>query len=470
MHRKIEIQIKKQIKIQNFRKRLLVTLALVCLPSLLFGNPQTPILSGVDVYKKISADHTSKRNTAFVNALLLASQQIPQASTKKAIQFKGNLRKISINESTSVFMIRDSQSRKMYVAMVPAGDNIFQESKENIFSNFEKNVEFKASYNVTIIEKEVQGKTVQFARLNSAPVRGLLDKLFFIAIVLLLFSVMVGMGMTLKVIDFTNILKTPKAMLIGPATQVGLLPLLALLLGTISGIKEAYPFVFIGLILVSASPGGVTSNLMTYWGKGDLALSVSMTAFSTVLSIFFTPALLSLYVTGIPDVKIPILVIIKQIMILVIVPLFIGMFIRAKAEAFALKSKKAFSILGVFALFFLIITGVLNNLEVLNDVDRYGIKFYAVIFSLTIFAMLLSIVIAKLFKISNFQARAISLETGLQNASLAMTIAILLQDRMGDYNASMFAVSGIFGLWMYIAGGIMIYLFPKMLPLENSKS
>ena len=80
--------------------------------------------------------------------------------------------------------------------------------------------------------------------------------------------------------------------------------------------------------------------------------------------------------------------------------------------------------------------------------------------------MIFSTLIAKILRVDNFQIRAIALETGLQNAALAMTIAILLQDQMGDFNSSMFAVSGLYGLWMYVAGGIMIALFPKVLPVD----
>ena len=142
------------------------------------------------------------------------------------------------------------------------------------------------------------------------------------------------------------------------------------------------------------------------------------------------------------------------------------MAVRHWAAGFAVKSEKFFSALGVFALLFLIITGVMNNLDKFADVNRYGLKFYTVIFSLTLSSMIFSTLIAKILRVDNFQIRAIALETGLQNAALAMTIAILLQDQMGDFNSSMFAVSGLYGLWMYVAGGIMIALFPKVLPVD----
>ena len=257
-----------------------------------------------------------------------------------------------------------------------------------------------------------------------------------------------------------------KAMLVGPVCQFGLLPLLAAVFGHLAGFPKEFPFIFVGLILVASSPGGVTSNLMTYWAKGDLALSVAMTAVSTTLSVVFTPLLLTAYAANVPTIEIPVKDVVSNILVLVIVPLAVGMTVRHFAETFAKKSEKFFSGLGVFALLFLIVPGVLNNVDKFSDFDRYGFKFYLVIFSLTMSAMLASTLLAKILRVENFQIRAIALETGLQNAALAMTIAILLQDRMGDFHSSMFAVSGLFGLWMYVAGGIMIALFPRILPVD----
>ncbi len=74
---------------------------------------------------------------------------------------------------------------------------------------------------------------------------------------------------------------------------------------------------------------------------------------------------------------------------------------------------------------------------------------------------------AKLLRVKNSQVRAIAVETGMQNTSLAMAMAILLQDRMGDFHSAMFFTAGIFGLWMYVSSALVIYMFPKVLPLEE---
>ncbi len=286
----------------------------------------------------------------------------------------------------------------------------------------------------------------------------------------MLFFVMVGMGMTLTVDDFTLLFKHPKGIIVGEILQFGIMPLLAVGLGYLMGFHTSYPFIFVGMVLITAIPGGVTSNLMTYYAKGDLALSISLTSFSTVLSIFFTPLLLALYCANMPDIAIPVKVVIQTIMILVIIPLILGMGFRKKWPKAADKATPFFSALGIIALLVLIGAGILGNLSLFADTARYGLKFYSTIFTITMTGMILGIVCAKLVGINNYQCRAISLETGLRNSALAMTIALLIQDSMGDFYSSMFVTSGLFGLIMYLAGIVAIFLYPYILPPEKTET
>jgi BASS family bile acid:Na+ symporter len=224
------------------------------------------------------------------------------------------------------------------------------------------------------------------------------------------------------------------------------------------------------MILITATPGGVTSNLMTYYAKGDLALSISLTSFSTVMSIIFTPLLLAFYCAGMPEIVIPVKLVVQTILILVIIPLVVGMAIRGKWQAFAEKATPFFSALGIIALLVLIVAGVLSNLDAFADTDRQGVKFYTTIFLLTMLGMLFGIGFSKLIGINNYQTRAISLETGLRNSALAMTIALLIQDAMGDFYSSIFITSGLFGLIMYLAGIIAIFLYKPLLPVTAGEA
>jgi BASS family bile acid:Na+ symporter len=221
------------------------------------------------------------------------------------------------------------------------------------------------------------------------------------------------------------------------------------------------------MVLITVSPGGVTSNLMTYYAKGDLALSISLTSFSTVLSLFFTPFLLALFCANVPEVKIPVGLVVQTIIVLVIIPLTIGMSVRARWPEFSKRATPFFSLLGILALLFLIIAGLLANLDMFTDTERYGVKYYSMVFLLTLLGMGSGAVISKLCGVNNYQTRAVSLETGLRNASLAMTIALLIQDHMGDFFSSMFFTSAIFGLWMYVVGFLSIVAFKRLLPLRD---
>jgi BASS family bile acid:Na+ symporter len=284
----------------------------------------------------------------------------------------------------------------------------------------------------------------------------------------MLFFVMVGMGLTLTFKDFALVFTKPRGIILGEILQFGFMPLMAMAIGHLLGFYQQYPFIFVGMILITAIPGGVTSNLMTYYAKGDLALSISLTSFSTVLSIVFTPLLLALYCANMPEVSIPVKTVIQTIMILVIVPLAVGMSVRGKWPRFAIKATPFFSALGIIALLALIAAGVLSNIHVFKDTARYGVKFYTSVFALTFMGMMFGIVFSKMIGINNYQTRAISLETGLRNSALAMTIALLIQDAMGDFYSSMFVTSGLFGLIMYLAGVIAIFLYKPLLPVNKA--
>ena len=427
--------------------------------------------AGEALYGMLSKARRSKAvRTLFDRLNAAARTQSWKKGTTR--ELTGNLRLLRTRAGKSgarvrkLYLVREL-SGAVHVLSVPANVATLKKGSGSPYANLKSKLRNKMKLSVTATTSVVDGRTYGFMKLLKPPKRLLLDRLFFIAIVALLFLTMVGMGLTLTVGDFGLVFKKPLGMIIGPICQFGLLPLVAMLLGRLAGFYDTYPYIFLGMILIAASPGGVTSNLMTYLGKGDVALSVSLTAVCTVLSLFFTPLLLTVYVSNIPDINIPVMDVVKQILILVIVPLIIGMLIRAKAEAFAKRAEKIFAAIGVFALLFLIVVGVWSNLEKFSDTARYGVKFYAMVFVLTLCGMVLAALLAKLVRVPNFQVRAISLECGLRNASLAMTIAILLQDRIGDFHSSMFFTSGIFGLWMYIAGALTIFLFKHLLPVKE---
>jgi len=430
-------------------------------------------LAGLKTYERLSKSLNSGKNSTLIQRLNDKSRKLDWEDSEE-LEFPGNLRIVGNRRMDNpdsihgVYLIR-KLTGELFVLAVPEDMTAFSKESDSPYASlndaFENKMEFKIQSMVSIVD----GKNYTFARLTAKPQQVMLDRVFKISIILMLFFVMVGMGMTLTISDFLIVFTKPKGILIGELLQFGLMPFLAMVLGHLLGFYESYPFIFVGMILITSIPGGVTSNLMTYYGKGDLALSISLTSFSTVLSIIFTPLLLAIYCANMPEITIPIKIVIQTILVLVIIPLLVGMSFRGKWPKIADKLTPFFSALGIVALLVLIIAGVISNLTIFTDTARYGVKFYLTVFAITMLGMMLGIIFPKLFKIDNFQTRAISLETGLRNSALAMTIALLIQDSMGDFFSSMFVTSGIFGLIMYLAGFISIYLYKFLLPVKDKE-
>ena len=150
---------------------------------------------------------------------------------------------------------------------------------------------------------------------------------------------------------------------------------------------------------------------------------------------------------------------------LVLVPLILGMLIRKKWQTFAQKAMPFFSALGVLALLLVIGVGIITNAEKFADTERYSFLFYVMVVFLSILGMLLTLGVSRLFRIENVQSRAISIEVGLRNSTLAVTITLLIQDLMGDFYSSMFVTTAIYGITMYLTGFLMIVLYKYLLPL-----
>jgi BASS family bile acid:Na+ symporter len=421
--------------------------------------------SGEQLYKHLSAI-VKDGNSELIETLNTTPRSMDWSESVE-LDFKGHLRYLNSRaegnlDQTRLFFIRSAAEGDVYILAIPDRD-------DPMYTGLEDLIESKLIFSVEVMEADVEGHTYGFARFITYPVQPVFDKIFRMAIILMLFLVMVGMGLTLTGKDFVVVVTKPKGIIIGEILQFGIMPLIAAGFGYLLGFHEQYPYIYVGMILITATPGGVTSNLMTHFAKGDVALSVSLTSLSTILSIIFVPLLLNAYCSNIPDVTVPTGTITSTIIVLVIIPLGIGMLIRKWKEKLAKKMIPVFNVLGILALLFLIIAGIFNNLEGFADTDRHGFKFYSMILLMTFTGMMVGAIIPYLLKVSNFQVRAISLETGLRNASLAMTIALLIQDAMGDFHSSMFWVSGMFGLTMYIAGVAAIKLYPKIFPVKEQE-
>lgn len=378
----------------------------------------------------------------------------------QAKEFKGNLRLLkpqkgdAASDKVNIFLVREL-SGEIFVLVTPPGGT------DPRYAGLEKKLQDKLAFKIEAVKANIDGWEFSFARLMEQPYQLLLDKIFKISIVLLLFFVMLGMALTLTVKDFVAVFTKPKGIIVGLFVQYGLMPLVAVLIGRLMGFYEAMPFIFIGMVLAMASPGGVTSNLFTQLTRGDLALSISLTSLSTVLSLVFTPLLLSFYCSNVPDVEIPVGLIVSTIAVLVIIPLVIGMTIRARWASFAQKSTRIFTVLGLVALVFLICAGVISNLGVFKEIQRYGMGALATLL-MSASALALGMISARLSGASSSQNRAMTFQSLIRNTSLAMAISLLMQDIMGDFYSSMFVTAALYSFSMFIIGAVSIAIYKKI--------
>ena len=267
--------------------------------------------------------------------------------------------------------------------------------------------------------------------------------------------IMFGMGMTLIPADFARILKTPKAILIGLTNQFIFLPLIAFSLALIFNLS---PVMAVGLMVIATCPGGPTSNLITQVCRGNIALSVTLTAISSIISVLTIPFILSYaldyFGTDVNvTINLPILDTILQIMIITVIPISIGMTIRRYFNDFAKRMEKPMRTAStvVFLLVFIAVL-IANSSLIINAMKEVGL----ITLLLNILTMGLGFATAKLFKLNFKNVISITIESGIQNGTLAFVIATSI---LGHVEMAIPTVA--YSMWMFVTGGILIWQLGK---------
>lgn len=273
-----------------------------------------------------------------------------------------------------------------------------------------------------------------------------------------LIIIMFGMGLSLTIADFKRILIYPKAIFIGLTSQLIILPIIGYIIAISFGLS---PTVSIGIMLLAACPGGATSNMLTHLAKGDLALSVSLTAIASILSIFTIPLIIQFALLKFSNqsqvISLDAFTMIKQLFAIVIFPVGIGMFIKRVFPNFSIKMVKPIRIASS-VIFVLVIIGVIYSIRdvFMSYLAEAGIPSL----TLNITTMIIGFLLALVFKLTKPQAISISIETGIQNGTLAITIATISLN-----NAEYAIVPSIYGLLMF-ATGTAIIIFRKSLGIN----
>ena len=265
--------------------------------------------------------------------------------------------------------------------------------------------------------------------------------------------IMLGLGLGLSVKDFTRILRVPKDFFVGFFSQLVILPIVALGVALILDLPAP---IAVGLMIIAAAPGGVTSNVLTKFANGDVALSISLTAVISLISIVSVPfvVITSADILGVTiSNNISMTGIALKMALVVTVPVIIGMVIRGLAENF-ISSK--INIINKLTGWLFVIVFAAIWIEEKDNILNYLAEAGLAVLILNIVMMTLAYFIAKKFVSGIAQQKCIALECGLQNGTLAVFVATLIFD-----DIAYMIPTAAYALIMYITGFIFIYILRK---------
>ena len=269
---------------------------------------------------------------------------------------------------------------------------------------------------------------------------------------IILALIMLGLGLGLKIDDFTRILKTPKDFFVGFFSQLIILPLVAYLLIIILKVS---PEIAIGVMIIAAAPGGVTSNILTKFANGDVALSISLTAVISLISIITVPLIIftSADLFGITDISqnISMTGIALKMFLVVTVPVILGMIIRKFAENFVNSKIQIFEKLNIILFVIFFIAAFYEERESFID---FLMQTGFITFILNITMMIVAYYLGKTFASGIKQQKCIALECGLQNG----TLAIFVSTQIFGTDIVYITPTAAYALIMYITGFIFVFL------------
>jgi BASS family bile acid:Na+ symporter len=268
--------------------------------------------------------------------------------------------------------------------------------------------------------------------------------------------IMGSLGLTLTPADFARVVQAPRGVGIGLFNLLLVSPLLAF------AVSEAYGLtagLAVGVVLLGASPGGTMANLLTHLARGDVALSVSMTAVSSIASVVTVPLFLSL-AAGWFDARdvsdeISMPSIAARVFLITVVPLAIGMFIRARRTEWTLRNMLTARKVALTAFLFIVIGAIITEtgrfLPALPDIA-------AAVVTLNVLAMSIGFLVARAARLDGRQSTAIAMELGIHNTTVALAVATSVGDDLAGPAA-------VYGLFMFVTAG----LFARFMAQRNAE-
>lgn len=264
----------------------------------------------------------------------------------------------------------------------------------------------------------------------------------------LLGIVMFGMGITLTVNDFSEVVKHPKAVVIGVVSQFVIMPLIAFALAKGFNLPADLA---VGIILVGACPGGTSSNVMTYLAKGNTALSVACTSVSTLLAPFLTPAVF--YVLASQWLDIDAYAMFISVLKIVLFPVFLGVVARTLLTKQMVKLGTCTPLVSVIAIVLILAAVVAVSKD---KIIESGFLIFIVVVLHNSLGYLLGFFVAKLFKLNFADSKAVAIEVGMQNSGLGAALATAY------FNPIAAVPSAVFSFWHNISGPILATFFANL--------
>ncbi|GAB5551753.1 MAG: bile acid:sodium symporter family protein [Saprospiraceae bacterium] len=263
--------------------------------------------------------------------------------------------------------------------------------------------------------------------------------------------IMLGMGFSITPKDFKRIFLYPKAVSIGLINQIILLPIIAFLLIKLFGLQTELA---VGIMILAACPGGATSNLIAHLAKGDTALSVTLTAFSSLITVLTIPFIVNFAIVEfMPNgqaQQLNVFNTVIAVLIITVIPVLIGMYVRSKAPDFTQRMERPVKIISGIFFAAILAAAIIKERE---NIVPYFTQAGPVAITLNVIMLALGFYIARLFGLSPKQSGTISIETGIQNGTLGIAVAATLLN-----NSQMTIPSAIYGLLMFVTAAVVIYI------------
>ena len=283
------------------------------------------------------------------------------------------------------------------------------------------------------------------------------DSLWLVNLTLLL--VMFGVALDIKVSDFTNLLKSPKVVIVGIISQFLLIPLVTFLLILII---KPHASIALGMIMVAACPGGNISNFMTKLANGNIALSVSLTAFASVASLVMTPLNFAIWGSFyeptadiLKTVSVDPLEVAKFVLLILGIPLVIGMIIQNYYPKTATKLSTVLKPVSILIFLTFIIVAFYNNLDVFMEHIHY-VLLIVLLHNTVLF--ITGFYFAKINSLSYLDQKTLTIETGIQNSGLGLLLVFSFFDGLGG----MALLVAFWAIWDIVSGLLLAFFwYPK---------